>query len=203
MTLLDSATPFEIGIDGPFQQIVVAFPRALITSLSRGIEYRTALAHAGPGGPSLIADFVQAYAASAAHMPESERANANIAVAYLVDGLRNSDVEGRVGTLFGQAIRLIDSNIAGADAETIATQLGISRRYLDRIFSNAGRTFSEHLWERRLVLAANRLQGQSGTNVTEIAHSVGFKDSSHFARSFRKRFGVAPREWLAKGRYTR
>lgn len=203
VTLLDTAAPFEIAMDGPFQQIVVAFPRALITSLSRGIEYRTALTHAGPGSPSLIADFVQAYAASSARMSEAGRSSASIAVAYLVDGLRNSDVREKAGTLFSQAIHLIDSDIAGADAETIARQLGISRRYLDRIFSSSGRTFSEHLWERRLVLAANRLQGQLGPNVTEIAHSVGFKDSSHFARAFRKRFGAAPREWLAKGKHTR
>ncbi len=202
VTLLDTAAPFEIAMDGQFQQIVVAFPRALITSLSRGIEYRTALTHAGPGSPSLVADFVQAYAASSACMSESERSSASIAVAYLVDGLCNSDVRERIGTLFSQAAHLIDSNIAGTDAETIARQLGISRRYLDRIFSSSGRTFSQHLWERRLVLAANRLQGHLGANVTEIAHSVGFKDSSHFARAFRRRFGAAPREWLAKGKHT-
>lgn len=202
MTLIDTATPFEVAINGPFQQVVAAFPRTLITSLSRGIEYRTALTHAGPGSPGLIADFAHAYAESSARMSEAERSSASIAIAHLVDGLCHSHIRERVGTLFRQAAQLIDSNIAAADAETIAEQLGISRRYLDRIFSSRGRTFSEHLWERRLVLAANRLQGKLGASVTEIAHSVGFKDGSHFARAFRKRFDAAPREWRAKGKHT-
>lgn len=199
VTLIDTAKPFEVAIDGPFQQIVAALPRALITSLSRGIEHRTALVHAGPGNPSLITDFAHAYAESSARMSEAERSSASIAVAYLVDGLCHLPVREQAGALFRQAAQLIDGNIAEADAEAIAEQLGISRRYLDRIFSSRGRTFGEHVWERRLVLAANRLQGQLGASVTEIAHSVGFKDGSHFARAFRNRFDAAPREWRAKG----
>jgi AraC-like DNA-binding protein len=34
---------------------------------------------------------------------------------------------------------------------------------------------------------------QAGRSVTDIAFTVGFKDSSHFSRAFKDRYGVGPR----------
>ncbi|MBY0392835.1 MAG: AraC family transcriptional regulator, partial [Novosphingobium sp.] len=32
----------------------------------------------------------------------------------------------------------------------------------------------------------------------EVAFELGFNDSAYFARAFRQRFGVSPREWRRK-----
>ncbi|WP_364704054.1 helix-turn-helix domain-containing protein [Streptomyces ossamyceticus] len=36
---------------------------------------------------------------------------------------------------------------------------------------------------------------QTGRSVTDIAYAVGFKDASHFARAFKSRHCVSPREY--------
>ena len=37
-----------------------------------------------------------------------------------------------------------------------------------------------------------------GASITEVAFEMGFNDSAYFARCFRQRFGVAPREWRTR-----
>lgn len=51
--------------------------------------------------------------------------------------------------------------------------------------------FQEYLIGRRLqfargLLAASRLP------VTEVCHAAGFRDLTHFSRSYRRRYGSAP-----------
>lgn len=79
----------------------------------------------------------------------------------------------------------------------IAADAHISTRHLHRLFAKNGRTVSDCIRERRLLacrrdLIDPRLDGQS---ITEIAFSWGFCDSAHFSHSFRRRFGVSPREF--------
>jgi AraC-like DNA-binding protein len=97
--------------------------------------------------------------------------------------------------LYLKALALMDAQIDRVDADGVASQLGVSRRYLDKLFSRSGRSFARHLWDRRLALAAQWLQRPGPVSVTEVAHGVGFKDSSHFTRLFRARYGQSPRSW--------
>ena len=46
----------------------------------------------------------------------------------------------------------------------------------------------------RLKRAAKLLKKASG-NVSEIAYQVGFSNISHFAKAFRKRYGLSPSEF--------
>ena len=39
----------------------------------------------------------------------------------------------------------------------------------------------------------NLVQGEM--NISQVAYSVGFNDLSHFSRTFKKHFGVAPRDY--------
>ena len=47
-----------------------------------------------------------------------------------------------------------------------------------------------YLLRTRLERAAQRLR--TGDSVTNTCYAVGFSNLSHFTRSFRRRFGVAP-----------
>jgi AraC-like DNA-binding protein len=58
-----------------------------------------------------------------------------------------------------------------------------------------GTTPSAYILERRLARAAERLGAAHEASITEIAFELGFNDSAYFARAFRQRFGVSPREW--------
>ena len=70
----------------------------------------------------------------------------------------------------------------------------MSVRYLHRLLEDSGRTFSEHLLERRLDRAHRLLRDPrlAYRKISEIALEAGFADLSHFNRSFRRRFGETP-----------
>jgi AraC-like DNA-binding protein len=86
------------------------------------------------------------------------------------------------------------------DPATVATALGVSRRYVHLLFASAGTTFSQELYECRLH-RAQRLLGDKrfdGLGIAEIAWNCGFSEPSHFTRRFRERFGAAPSAYRQK-----
>jgi AraC-like DNA-binding protein len=76
-----------------------------------------------------------------------------------------------------------------ADAARVAC---LSPHHFSAMFRRTtGMPFQEYLIGRRLqfargLLAASRLP------VTEVCHAAGFRDLTHFSRSYRRRFGSAP-----------
>jgi AraC-like DNA-binding protein len=78
----------------------------------------------------------------------------------------------------------------------VAERVGISLRYLQKLFTQRRSTCHEFIYSIRLDYAAHLLQRQAalGANqaLGEIAYASGFRDHSHFAKRFRQRFGHAP-----------
>ena len=78
----------------------------------------------------------------------------------------------------------------------VATEAGISLRYLQKLFTDRGSTCSEFIYSLRLDQAARLLhrRGSLGASqpLSEIAYACGFRDYTHFARKFRQRFGHPP-----------
>jgi len=80
------------------------------------------------------------------------------------------------------------------ELEDVAGTLGVSRRYVQKLFEVTGKSFTEHLAECRLERAFAMLTDPSHPHSTiiDIAFAVGFGDVSHFNRTFRRRFGDTP-----------
>jgi AraC-like DNA-binding protein len=90
---------------------------------------------------------------------------------------------------------------AGLDPAGVAASLGMSVRYLHRLLEPTGRTFAEHLLERRLDNAAALLRNPDCTSqIGAIAAHAGFADISHFNRSFRRTFGDTPHGMRVRAR---
>jgi AraC-like DNA-binding protein len=87
--------------------------------------------------------------------------------------------------------RFADPMLNGA---RVARIIEVSERYLQKLFEEHGNTVSTHIMETRLNAAraklANPLEDKS--TVAEIAYSVGFSDTSHFSRAYRRAFGETP-----------
>lgn len=82
----------------------------------------------------------------------------------------------------------------------VARALACSPRQLQRAYADFGRTsFSEDLARARLATAADLLAEQA-IPVGEVARLVGYRQAPHFARAFRRRYGLNPAEFRARAR---
>jgi AraC-like DNA-binding protein len=79
-------------------------------------------------------------------------------------------------------------------ANVVAGELGVSRRYVNLLLEQTGRTFSEHVLDRRLAIAYQLLLAQPDRSrtIASLALEAGFSDLSYFNRVFRRRFGDTP-----------
>jgi AraC-like DNA-binding protein len=89
--------------------------------------------------------------------------------------------------------RYADPAFGPAEAASAA---GISLRYLQKLFTQRGSTFTECIYSLRLDHAARLLDRRTllamSDPISTIAYDCGFRDYTHFARKFRHRFGYPP-----------
>lgn len=77
----------------------------------------------------------------------------------------------------------------------LADRLNLSPQHLSECFTQyMGVPFSAYLCETRLRHAAAALRSTDLT-VTEICYACGYRNLSHFLRSFKRRYGVTPKEY--------
>jgi AraC-like DNA-binding protein len=85
--------------------------------------------------------------------------------------------------------------------DEVARALSSSPRQLTRAYAQFGEvTFREDLLTRRLSIAAQLLIEQPAIPVRDVARLVGFRQAPHFAKAFRRRYGLSPAGFRAEGR---
>ena len=79
----------------------------------------------------------------------------------------------------------------------IADEHGVSVRYLQKLFTLSGQTFSGYVRVRRLERCRNDLASPlyAHLSITEICYRWGFNASAHFSRAFRENFDMSPRDY--------
>jgi AraC-like DNA-binding protein len=83
----------------------------------------------------------------------------------------------------------------------VAAALSTSPRQLQRFYAQFGdRTFHEDLFSRRMAAAAELLVEQQGIPVRDVARLVGYRQAAHFARVFRRSYGLPPACFRERGR---
>lgn len=130
-------------------------------------------------------------------LKEAEMANVHfneilpLVVAYLDRQQTTAMAAGRLSPVKDY----IDTNLVDSDLDvsSVAAVLGVTPRYVQKLFQQEGTTFSRYLLDRRLTAAKKRLLHNNGAKpISAIAYDVGFGDLSYFNRTFRKRYGMAP-----------
>lgn len=83
----------------------------------------------------------------------------------------------------------------------LAEAEGASTRYLQKLFTEAGNTFTHYVRTRRLERCRADLISplHQDLTISEICFRWGFNGSAHFSRVFHNEYGVSPREFRAKG----
>lgn len=78
--------------------------------------------------------------------------------------------------------------------ESIATSIGLDRRYLARIFkAKTGRSMQQFLLEKRMEEAKKLLK--TGLSVTTVAGMVGYDDPFGFSKVFKTSCGISPKKF--------
>jgi AraC-like DNA-binding protein len=83
-------------------------------------------------------------------------------------------------------------------ASRVAAALGVSERQVSRIFSVHGGV-ARWITDERLDRARADLTASGRHSVGEVARLCGFGSRSHFARVFKQRYGISPRDVIDGG----
>lgn len=115
---------------------------------------------------------------------------------FVLSELNEQPSQSHQQKLISKARTYIESNIEESiSSEVLAEHLAISVRQLQRIIKEELKsTPTNFIHIVRLEKAAAMLKNKEG-NVTEIAFAVGFSDSSHFSRLFKRYYGVTPSQY--------
>ncbi len=78
------------------------------------------------------------------------------------------------------------------DLDAVATHLNLSRRQIERLFNRyLGVTPVRYMNDLRLA-RGRALLAETDMKVTDVAVACGYASTSHFSKSFRKKYGLSP-----------
>jgi AraC-like DNA-binding protein len=209
--LYDSARPYTLHFAGPFRQLVLQFPRERLTERLGPAEPFAGMGirRADPVG-ALASDFLTALGRDSARIPAAAAQRlAGTGLDLLATALataRGASPEpgARRTAALARAKMLTLARLgdAGIEPATVAAALGVTARSLHRLFAGEGTSFMRWVIERRLEACRRDLgdPAQLGRSVSDVALGHGFSDLAHFSRAFRRRFGMAPRDFRAMQR---
>lgn len=200
--LIDNTQSYEMRMDSANTSIDLIMPE---TWLERwlpdpaqyvGTPYAAAAEWGAPFG-SLLTTLTRDIESAA--LPRSIIADQLGALLALAVGSKPRPTSRHKIKLAHRLLALIEDRHADPelDADTIAREAGISKRYLHAVLAAAGTTFVTTLARARLDRASDLLSDArwDGLQIAEIAWRCGYLDPSYFTRAFRRRFGVNPSEW--------
>ncbi len=113
----------------------------------------------------------------------------------LSDRLISDEEESLSDSIVMRALTEIEQNYQNASLSEVAKSCNVSSAYVSStVKSVTGRTFKEHLMEKRLTKAANLLK-TTEISVNNIIFMVGYENTSYFYRMFSEKYGVSPKEY--------
>ncbi|MFE3758976.1 helix-turn-helix domain-containing protein [Nocardia tengchongensis] len=204
----DFATPFEVGWDGLGESWCIAVPRDRL-----GLSSETLAAATGRLRHSPLHDMI---AGQITELIEGAEALERDPAAVMVGQCCVEMVRALLLSASGPAttgddtpahqqavVRDVQSyvrrhlNDPDLRVEQIAAAHNMSARYLYRLCAGAGIRLEQWIIGERLAAARALLvdPAHGGRTISAIAHTVGFRDATHFTRRFRAAYGMTPRDW--------
>jgi len=105
--------------------------------------------------------------------------------------------------VYKRAVAFISEHLGDSGVRTglVAKRLGVGEHIVQRAFAKFGTTPTAYILDTRLKEAERKLaNGQFTGSLTDLAHELGFSDSSHFSRKFKTHFKVTPSQFLRNRR---
>lgn len=180
-------------------------PGSMLRSRISDIDDWTARSFSGrQPSVSMFLDFAQSFCRNGSRLDvETSLAMVHHLLDLLAIALSSSEdigcsEETAVRTAHRQrALRLVDNHFNEHDLtpSRIAEKIGVSERYLQRIFAARGETLTAIIRARRIAEAKRLLGSRQPRSASVIAYQVGFSDPAHFSRVFREQAGTTPAQF--------
>jgi AraC-like DNA-binding protein len=202
----DTGAPYAFHMETPFRLAVFMIPATGVEHRLRDFDKATAISIDGDKGLGRVASStLNSVLMGVGPSRGSSDVHVGDAVTDLVAALvaqiagRVPDEDAARAALMGRAHRFIELNLGDPDLSpsAVAVQVGISVRYLYRLFEHENTTVSAWIRDRRLDNAARDLADPHLVHrtVAGVGARWGFHDPTHFSRVFRLREGISPREF--------
>lgn len=207
--LYEPSKPLWLVFEEPTQSIVLRLPLASVEERMPHLRAQVGIPVSGRSGAgALFSSFLRQAWAELESGEEGDWAESlgeavwpllDMAYAGLRPRVETNRREERRRALFAA----VESDLTDPDLDVhrLARRMGVSPRYVQMLFAELGTTPRSFIQERRLDLAARRLEREGhDTTVTDVAYDVGFNDLSSFCRAFRRRFETSPRNYRSGAR---
>ncbi len=102
-----------------------------------------------------------------------------------------------------RAIQCVNDHIDDADfdRDAFAREMGASQSTLyNKLRATTGMNVSSFIRNIRMKAIDDIIRQQPDLRVSDLAYKVGFKDPKYFATTFKKEFGMQPKEYIEKMR---
>lgn len=202
--LIDSRCESEFRYLGGMRHVSLHLPCDELDRRLKGARARVCetLGGAEPLG-GILGQFIRQISAKHALFDVHEGGAMKDALLALIAPLAE-DRESVGGSLrdYARVVSHVDAHLMDElSPEGIGRALGLSVRSLYRLFEERDKSLNETIREARLRRCVEQLRAASHSHesLTAIAFRWGFKDSAHFSRSFRLRFGMTPRDYRRLG----
>jgi len=204
--LLGRKSSFELEVERGGKAAIVSLPAADLKGRIASVEdHAERRFQPNPHMSRLLVDFLRGVAElfASGHPPNPEALATEI-VSIVALTLAAEDRGGVLDVRNGRyhlrrrIFEFIEANLGDQDLcpRTIAASSRISVSYLYSLFNDDDTTVGQFVQTKRLQRAYEMLVADpSGRRtVSEVAYEVGFKNVSHFSRSFSRHFKMAPRD---------
>ena len=204
LLLFDTREPCKFNVQRQLDTTILHIPRHLLQTWLGGDEGAPIRLSAHQGMAALLACYMNSLSQSLAMLGPGATERAGDILCQLIAATfalprRAEDCRGgiREARLTG-AKRYMAANLtdAGLGVGKVAAHLGVSNRYVHKLFEGSGHTFSETLTLFRLEACERALRSTSERHrtIADIAFGFGFNDLSWFYRCYRAHMGETPGE---------
>jgi AraC-like DNA-binding protein len=205
MVVVDARKPYELNFKRSLHGLVLSLPSERFGGHAGILEQLAGQPINPSRGPApVLSGFIRSAWDQLVEGDEEEWPQSaseviwDLLASVLQDDRASGSGGSRAGALRCKATKLVEHRLFDPEFHTpaISQELGVSARYLQRVFAEAGTTPARFLLARRLDAAAARLrQADEPCRITDVALECGFSDLSYFSRAFRLRFGISARAY--------
>lgn len=207
--MYDTTRPYDLIMNEQFEMLVLQFERKCLIERCPSPRLPTAIRLASDSKvTALVSSFLRslepiALGGDNAVSRQLATSTLDLLGVALADQFGSDDSRSTQTKYFLRACSYINAYAADSDLTPakIASEVGISRRYLHAIFKEHNMSVYRYLIKRRLLRCHDDLTNPqlAARTITDIAHRNGFKSSAHFSRCFSEAYGNTPSE-IRRGR---